>query len=727
MADFKSANRRIGSMINDISIGNKIGTLLALMVLSSLLSFGVITYYEGILSEDNKVVDVAGRQRMLTQRIAVLAQMSVSNKADAREQLSVAVSTYNQSYLALLNGGIVPGMEGVKLNGTTNESVQNKAKEVLVRWQPYRKHALNIVNKSDELEVEQSLAYIIQNNTEMLKVTAALVSEFVAIGDTDLAEMEKMLLFSLLFTITIAGFTFWMSREFIVKRIRDLSAITRRVVRGDLDVPTGNLGQDEIGNLIRDFRDVINSLRTTAEFASQVGSGNLNVPFEALSDKDLLGNSILTMRERLRNVIDDTHQIVKEAGEEGNLDRRIDLEGKSGAWKELSEVINRLLISVASPVMEVNSIASAMSRGDLTQRYSSTGKGDIALLADNLNRALDNLNDLIFQIADSTDIIEESSEEMLNASKEMNTSTGEIASAIAQMSSGAQTQVMKVEESSGIAEVIMKSSNEMASKSSRINETAKIGVESSEKGAEMVDNMVKSMTEISRFSVKTNQSISVLTNRSDEINRVLGVITDIASQTNLLALNAAIEAAQAGEAGRGFAVVAEEIRKLAEDCRSSAKEIEALIVAVQKDTKDASEVIQEMKVSVEEGEQASHEASAVFNEISQASRKTLDSSQEIMTATDEQEKSINSIVNLTESIVVIAEQTAAGTEEIASSSAELSSGMENYTHKSHQLAKLAEALKDGIGKFTLSKGSKASSSHLSGLPQQIHPNGNSLN
>jgi methyl-accepting chemotaxis protein len=195
--------------------------------------------------------------------------------------------------------------------------------------------------------------------------------------------------------------------------------------------------------------------------------------------------------------------------------------------------------------------------------------------------------------------------------------------------------------------------------------------------------------------------MKILMDRSKEITRVLGVITEIASQTNLLALNAAIEAAQAGDAGRGFAVVAEEIRKLAEDSRTSARQIEQLINDVTKDTQTASKSMEDMNNRVQLGDKASKEAASFFNEIADTSQHTLLLAEEILNASKLQQSSIQSIVSITENVVVIAEETAAGTEEIASSATQLSAGMSNYLSKSKSLSEIATTLSKGVGKFKL--------------------------
>jgi methyl-accepting chemotaxis protein len=258
-----------------------------------------------------------------------------------------------------------------------------------------------------------------------------------------------------------------------------------------------------------------------------------------------------------------------------------------------------------------------------------------------------------------------------------------------------------VDESSTIVEGIRKAASEMAAKSESINKVAHEGSVRSEKGKVMVTNVTESMSEISDYTGQTNSSMKVLKERSLEIHRVLGVISNIASQTNLLALNAAIEAAQAGDAGRGFAVVADEIRKLAESSKSSTREIENLIDGVQKDTIHAAKLMETMSNSVEKGVSATKEVSNVFQEISTASYETLTYSEEILRATQEQTENINQVVQTIENVVVIAEQTAAGTEEVAASATELVSGMINYNEKSQRLSEIANTLKAAVSRFLL--------------------------
>ncbi len=359
------------------------------------------------------------------------------------------------------------------------------------------------------------------------------------------------------------------------------------------------------------------------------------------------------------------------------------------------------VVKYALDMTEVIRAIKGMAVGDLSMRCDTSV--DNGGLTAEINKALDNLNSVLGQINQGSDIVAKSSNLLQKKVEDMKRNTAEVATAIAQMAKGAQDQAAKTDESSKLANHVMSSANEMEKKAHVINKAAERGLESSNQGLKTVKVLVENMTAIKESAGQTSQSISVLTKRTEEIGRTLNVITDIASQTNLLALNAAIEAARAGDAGRGFAVVAEEIRKLAEDSRKSAVEIEKIIGDVQKDTTAAGKAIDTMEASVKEGNKSSIEAEKIFQEIAKSTEETFGASKEIQTATITQKESIGSVVKNIEQIVVVSEETAAGTQQVASSSQQMNGGMLEIAKAGDELSAVAAELQAGVTQFKLKK------------------------
>lgn len=89
-----------------------------------------------------------------------------------------------------------------------------------------------------------------------------------------------------------------------------------------------------------------------------------------------------------------------------------------------------------------------------------------------------------------------------------------------------------------------------------------------------------------------NHTIS-LSDKITQIDEIANLVSHLAAQTNILSLNAAVEAVKAGEYGKGFGVVASEIRKLAEQSRSCATQINKLVQTIQKATQSTVIVTEE--------------------------------------------------------------------------------------------------------------------------------------
>ena len=156
----------------------------------------------------------------------------------------------------------------------------------------------------------------------------------------------------------------------------------------------------------------------------------------------------------------------------------------------------------------------------------------------------------------------------------MRSVSGAMAASAAQVSTVSEGLVATTTDQSAAATETAASMEELARSAASIAETMEQVSTQAEQTCEYLREMRADVDESSQRAVS-------LVRRVGQINGLLELINEIADQTNMLSLNAAIEAARAGEAGRGFTVVAEEVRRLAERSKTSAKDIAQIISSTQ--------------------------------------------------------------------------------------------------------------------------------------------------
>ncbi|MEM6602808.1 MAG: methyl-accepting chemotaxis protein [Pseudomonadota bacterium] len=288
---------------------------------------------------------------------------------------------------------------------------------------------------------------------------------------------------------------------------------------------------------------------------------------------------------------------------------------------------------------EAISVLNALAEGDLSRSMEGDYKGTFAQIKKAINKTIHKLSSITSDIQSTSSQVGKNSSEINGASDQLSNRTE------AQAATLEEINATMIEITSTV-----KSNCDLAEKSSHFASEAK---NIAEEGGTVLRNLVGSMDSISESSQK--------------ISDIIGLIDTIASQTNLLALNAAVEAARAGEAGRGFAVVASEVRTLASRSSQASDEIKKLIM--------------ESSNRVTTGTDLAGKAGSSLGQIVEAVSQLADQVSDIAEASKDQVHSINEIGSALSSMDQVTQQNS----QMAVQTTDLAQGLDSL---SRDLARL---------------------------------------
>lgn len=264
----------------------------------------------------------------------------------------------------------------------------------------------------------------------------------------------------------------------------------------------------------------------------------------------------------------------------------------------LSGVLFFISGRLATPIKVV---AGKMDQADLNTMLNLKRSDEVGQLASSFDR-------FVISIRETLEVVIRSSHAVSDEGRRIFAQTEKMAVT-------SEDQAAKATSANESVDRMSRSVDDIARNAVAAREMALQAQHRAEQGSVVIDQTASG---VRRMVDQINQSAEVvnsLSESSERIGRVIGLIEDITKQVNLIALNAAVEAAKAGDRGRGFAVVAEEIKKLADKTTRSTGEVHGMISKIQHGISESVELMKRSKEEGASGMQLTAQAKSSFADL----------------------------------------------------------------------------------------------------------------
>src|SRR5690606_13980390 len=123
-------------------------------------------------------------------------------------------------------------------------------------------------------------------------------------------------------------------------------------------------------------------VRNISQVATAVAKGDLSQKITVAAQGDMLElkDTVNTMVDQLSSVADEVTRVAREVGIEGKLGGQAQVFGVSGTWRDLTQNVTQLAGNPTAQVRNIAPVATAVAKGDLSQKITVDARGEILAL-----------------------------------------------------------------------------------------------------------------------------------------------------------------------------------------------------------------------------------------------------------------------------------------------------------------------------------------------------------
>ena len=196
----------------------------------------------------------------------------------------------------------------------------------------------------------------------------------------------------------------------MVDQLNSFSSEVTRVARevgsdgqlgGQANVPgVGGTWKDLTDSVNQMASNLTNQVRNIADVTTAVAKGDLSkkIAVDVRGEMLELKNTINTMVDQLNSFGSEVTRVAREVGSEGQLGGQADVPGVGGAWKDLTDSVNKMADNLTNQVRNIAEVTTAVAKGDLSKKITVDVKGEMLELKDTINTMVDQLNSFASEV-----------------------------------------------------------------------------------------------------------------------------------------------------------------------------------------------------------------------------------------------------------------------------------------------------------------------------------------